>query len=541
MKTQAKRAAKRVLVCALAVMVTAGVFADGGYYAKERGVVHAEKDSAASSEAAKNDAAIASQESDIADLEQKQAELDQKIKNAEAQENAEQEKQQAVREQISTVESTMHKLADTITEREQSIAKTQEAIAANQAAIEEKKGEIEEGMVELKKRLRVMYVAGNDTYSEILIGASDFYDMLMKIEMIKRVAKHDNDLIDGLMELKGQYESEEKELNDNMEKLESDLKDLESRREKQQAQVKKLEGLYAESALSLEMLASDKEIYEKNKAQYAKEQQQFEEDLQKLFEERQKIAEKEAAEKKAKEEAEKKAKEEAEKKRKQEEKKKKEQQQQQEQQEQQDQQQNDTTPDQSYTEPEPDDDPYYYDDGDDDYGSDDSSSESDSSSQDDSSSSSSGGTDPNSAYGYTPKSRFTWPVPGYYNISYGVGWRWGAYHQGIDIWSEGIRGHNIIAADAGTVIVASNTCTHDYGKDYSCGCGGGYGNYCIIDHGNGYWTLYGHSEGITVSEGQYVEKGDVLGTVGSTGYSTGAHLHFEVRINGVAQDPQDYV
>ena len=136
---------------------------------------------------------------------------------------------------------------------------------------------------------------------------------------------------------------------------------------------------------------------------------------------------------------------------------------------------------------------------------------------------------------------FTWPVPGFYYISYGVGWRWGAYHQGIDIWSQGIRGAKICAAAAGTVILVSNTCTHDYGKNYSCGCGGGYGNYCIVDHGNGYWTLYGHSQYMSVTQGQHVEQGDVLGIVGSTGHSTGDHLHFEVRINGVPQNPEDYV
>ncbi|WP_418820650.1 M23 family metallopeptidase, partial [Ruminococcus sp.] len=147
----------------------------------------------------------------------------------------------------------------------------------------------------------------------------------------------------------------------------------------------------------------------------------------------------------------------------------------------------------------------------------------------------------NGDYNYTDKSQFTWPVPGYYHISYGVGWRWGAYHKGIDIWSPGIRGAKICAAAEGTVILVSNTCTHDYGKNGSCGCGGGYGNYCIIDHGNGYWTLYGHSQYMSVTQGQHVNKGDVLGIVGSTGYSTGDHLHFEVRLNGVAQNPSNYV
>ena len=67
------------------------------------------------------------------------------------------------------------------------------------------------------------------------------------------------------------------------------------------------------------------------------------------------------------------------------------------------------------------------------------------------------------------------------------------------------------------------------------------GRTVVIDHGNGYWTLYGHSQYMSVTQGQHVNKGDVLGIVGSTGYSTGDHLHFEVRLNGVAQNPSNYV
>ena len=136
-------------------------------------------------------------------------------------------------------------------------------------------------------------------------------------------------------------------------------------------------------------------------------------------------------------------------------------------------------------------------------------------------------------------------MPGHYNVSSTFGYRnWGVlvgYHGGIDIWDSNIYNAEIVAADAGTVIDVSNYCPHDYGKSYSCGCGGGYGRYCIIDHGDGYWTLYGHANNIVVSVGQYVEKGQVLGYVGSTGHSTGPHTHFEVRINNVRQDPQNYV
>ena len=85
-----------------------------------------------------------------------------------------------------------------------------------------------------------------------------------------------------------------------------------------------------------------------------------------------------------------------------------------------------------------------------------------------------------------------------------------------------------------------NTCTHNYGKQGSCGCGGGYGNYCIIDHGGGYSTVYAHATEIIVKEGQQVSTGDVIGYVGSTGESTGYHLHFEVRIDGERKNPESF-
>ena len=97
------------------------------------------------------------------------------------------------------------------------------------------------------------------------------------------------------------------------------------------------------------------------------------------------------------------------------------------------------------------------------------------------------------------------------------------------------------AAKAGTVIAVNNSCSHNYAKNSSCGCGGGYGNYVIISHDGTYSTLYGHLSSAAVSVGQYVEQGQVIGYIGSTGWSTGAHLHFEVRVNGVANDPLGYV
>ncbi|MBD5129730.1 MAG: peptidoglycan DD-metalloendopeptidase family protein [Ruminococcaceae bacterium] len=138
---------------------------------------------------------------------------------------------------------------------------------------------------------------------------------------------------------------------------------------------------------------------------------------------------------------------------------------------------------------------------------------------------------------------FRWPLDSRYNsITTYFGydsWRNGN-HKGIDISGGGIAGSNIYAAQSGTVISVVNYCGHNYGKSWSCGCGGGYGNYVIVNHGGNLATLYAHAEDIVVYEGQHVEIGDVLGYVGSTGWSTGAHLHFEVRVNGSYVDPFNY-
>lgn len=134
------------------------------------------------------------------------------------------------------------------------------------------------------------------------------------------------------------------------------------------------------------------------------------------------------------------------------------------------------------------------------------------------------------------------PVPGWEQTPTGgsaFGWRihpilgTRKLHTGIDIGSsavgKNINGAAIVAAGAGKVIAA--------------GYRSGYGNTVIIDHGNGVTTLYAHQQsgGITVSVGQQVTKGQRIGTVGSTGLSTGPHLHFEVRVNGDPRDPMGYL
>ncbi len=135
-------------------------------------------------------------------------------------------------------------------------------------------------------------------------------------------------------------------------------------------------------------------------------------------------------------------------------------------------------------------------------------------------------------------SGFAWPTPGFTYLS--SEWyedRQVYNHGGIDIAGAGIMGTPVVAAADGTVIASNSSCTHNWGKSYSCGCGGGYGNYVMISHAGGKMTVYGHLTSLTVSTGDYVSRGQVIGYVGSTGNSTGPHLHYECRLNGVRYNP----
>ena len=121
-----------------------------------------------------------------------------------------------------------------------------------------------------------------------------------------------------------------------------------------------------------------------------------------------------------------------------------------------------------------------------------------------------------------------WPASGPKTSDYG--WRthpiFGTrrFHAGIDIGAG--YGAQIVAAASGVVV--------------SAGTQGGYGNTVVIDHGGGLATLYAHQSSFAVSSGAHVDRGDVIGYVGSTGYSTGPHLHFETRVNGAPRDPMGY-
>ncbi|MDO5123066.1 MAG: peptidoglycan DD-metalloendopeptidase family protein [Eubacteriales bacterium] len=129
---------------------------------------------------------------------------------------------------------------------------------------------------------------------------------------------------------------------------------------------------------------------------------------------------------------------------------------------------------------------------------------------------------------YIGNGDFIWPVPSTGLCTTLFENRWGSFHSGIDIAGSGIYGADIVASDAGTVVFAGDN-------------GSGYGNQVIIDHGNGYSTMYAHCAYLYVSVGDKVSKGTAVAGVGSTGFSTGAHLHFEIWENGTPIDPLNFM
>ena len=128
-----------------------------------------------------------------------------------------------------------------------------------------------------------------------------------------------------------------------------------------------------------------------------------------------------------------------------------------------------------------------------------------------------------------------WPVPSHSKISSVYGWRFNNtdFHTGVDITGSGVHGAKVVAANTGTVVF-TKTCPYN-GYAY------GYGTYIIVDHGGGISTLYAHLSNITVQKGDIVAMGEQIGNVGNTGWSTGAHLHFEVRVDGSAVNPISYI
>lgn len=336
------------------------------------------------------------------------------------------------------------------------IKKLEGELAELEVSIGEKEADVEEGVALFRQRLRALYMAGGTSYASVLTGAKDFYDMLVRMELIQRVSKHDSDLIE--------------ELNSQIASLNKDKKDYEESIAATQLKKQEAEQLYAELRETYNNHVEVKTMHEAEMADYAARYDEIKAEEARVEEELQ------AEIRRKQEEAERKRKEEEERRRLEEERKRKEAEEQGKQYDQQS-----TSLFTSYSD-----------------------------------------------------TGFIWPVPTVRNISDGYGNRYIVeedsydFHKGVDITKPGCYGEPIVASAGGEVITAGDT-------------GNGYGYHVVIDHGNSIATLYGHCSSLAVKVGDMVEQGDVVGYIGSTGYSYGNHLHFEVRKNGQHTDPFNYV
>ncbi len=328
------------------------------------------------------------------------------------------------------------------------ITTKQTSIAALEVAIAEQKTDIDEGLEQFKERLRAMYITGNDSLASALVGSTDFYDMLSKLDLIARVAKHDDALINGLMADLQAYEDSQKDLNRQITDLELKKKEQEQEREKYANSIKSLNEKMAETDAVKQEIEREKKAVESDIAAYEKDNKDKTAEQNKIAEE---IRKAEAARKKQQ-----------------------------------------------------------------------------------SASGSNGG----KVYNFAGAT-FLWPVPGHYYISSYYGTRWGRMHAGVDIAGGGISGAKVVCGAAGYVSLVKVGCSHNYPGN--CSCNGGYGNYVVVNHGNGFSTLYAHLASVTVSVGQDVTAGQLLGYVGSTGRSTGYHLHYGVMKNGSYVNPAPYL
>lgn len=361
-----------------------------------------------------------------AQQEQNQAALDkaeEKVDNQQAVVDELVSKVQGINEEIKDSQAKIRKLDKQIDDKETQIKKQQK--------------EIDELMTTLKHRIKIIYISGDTSSIEIILGAKDFSDFLDKIELVKNVTNHDKKLIDNVKT--------------KITALKNDLEELSSTKDEQKKEQGKLEEKQEELNVVLDENKETLATLEIESNDALNELNMTKEQLQEVEEE---IKEQQAAE---------------------------------------------------------------------------------AASHSNYSTHAAGGQIDVDASG-----SWVWPAPGAYYISspfYDSEDR-DYIHGALDIADD--YGTTIIAAKDGVVEYVCDECTHNWGKYYNCGCGGGYGNYVQIDHGGGFEAIYAHLQSVCVSSGQSVSAGTIIGYMGSTGHSTGAHLHFEVMYNGEDIDPMQF-
>lgn len=338
----------------------------------------------------------------------KMEEINKQINKNKNDQAKEKEYQSSISEQIAVTEDNIQIIFE-------EIDALNNKIEGLETDIENQQAEIDKGIEAFSKRIRTMYINGDESLASVLVGSGDFYDLLSRMELVKRVAETDDKMIDDLT-------NQLNELNANKTELEESRTEKEGKKAELESNKEQLNNAYSKSTSTLVQQQKEMADYLANKSKIDKMDAEIEENIKQLILQNQS--------------------------------------------------------NNQYV----------------------------------------GGT-------------YMWPVPGYTYISSPYGMRWGRLHKGIDITGGNINGKPIVAANAGKVIVANSSYTPGYS----------YGKYVMIDHGGGNVTLYGHCSALNVSVGQVVNRGNVIAYVGSTGDSTGPHLHFEIRINGNPVDPMPYL
>lgn len=419
-------------------------------------------------------------------LEQKKAETELKLKELEKEKGD-------ILKYIEKLDSELSDLAGQVDELNGKILVSEGDLKSTKKELEKAKETEEKQYAIMKKRIQYMYENGNTSLLDILSKSDDISDMLNQIEYMSKITEYDN----GLLE---KYTSIKKDIADKEKQIKSQITELNGLKEEltfEQDTIEKLVTSKNQEVVKYNQSIDETQVISADYTSKLNEQEAFIEDLieaeiKRLEEER---IRKEEEERKRKEEEERKRKEEEERKRKEEEERKKREEANQ--------------------------------------GSQGNSSN-DNSSNDDSSNDTtdSGNSSSDNSSGSTGvSSSMIWPVPASSRITSRFGAReqptHGAstFHKGIDIGAS--TGTKIIAAASGTVVTAT----------YSVSAG----NYIMISHGGGLYTVYMHCSKLLVSVGQTVSRGDNIALVGSTGYSTGPHLHFGVNVSGEYVDPLKYV
>ncbi|MBQ6152772.1 MAG: peptidoglycan DD-metalloendopeptidase family protein [Ruminococcus sp.] len=358
------------------------------------------------------------------------------------------EKNSEVSEQQDYVDALVGKVQtvnEEITVSHQKINALDEDIKEKQGEIDAGNQEIEKNMNILRQRIKTIYIAGDVSSLEIILGAKDFSDFLDKVQLVKSVSAHDEELI---AEIQGQLEviSEEKA------ELETEKGELEEEQANLETKQAELNTLLEENKETLATLQAASDDAQMNLTLTEEQLAGLSEEIQEYYRQQREAQQ--------------------------------------------------------------------------------------SASSEGGSSSYIQEVDPSYHVDVPAGGGYVWPTPGFYTLTSSFEeWRGYRNHGALDIAGGGIMGTPVVAAASGTVIATCTDCSHNWGKSYSCGCGGGYGNYVWISHGNGKESIYAHLTATTVSQGATVSAGQLIGYVGSTGYSTGAHLHFECRYNGNKYDP----